>query len=508
MGDRYRRTARLAQGGMAELYAGVAYGEEGFRRPVAIKRMLPELAANELAAQMFMEEARLSMRLLHQNIVQVLDVGRSTDGLFLVMELVNGWDFDAILDAAARIPRTVPPALVAYTGIQVLSGLSFAYRLPPAKGKRLAAHRDVSASNVLVSAEGEIKVADFGIALVTEAQRSGARSEGFTGKYAYAAPEVIDGAPATAASDQFALGVLLYRMAAGRHPFGDLAPLPEFVERVMRASPPLVLGLPASLQGALSRMLAKDPTARFPSPETCAQALNAALVELGQVPSASAVADFLRSLPLPPPAFERAQLDAAPERLDVTDSAGAGAFELTSEFEAAGAELTADGTLATRAGSGPPRPTRRAAAQRPVAEPEPVLELAREEKRPIEARVEVFRDLPPETSKWPGRLVRLVLVLAVVGAGAWLWLTGRLALPLSKPDLSQRPSPVLFIDSEPSGAQVKLAGKSAGATPLVLDNTFPEGPVPIELSKKGYRTWKGTFAGGQAARVVTPLERR
>src|SRR5687768_10207877 len=100
MSDRYRLERLFARGGMAEVYLGTAVGAEGFEKPVAIKRILPHLASDERIARMFLSEVKLATVLHHQNIVSTFDVGRGPDGLFIVMELVDGWDLGALLEAA------------------------------------------------------------------------------------------------------------------------------------------------------------------------------------------------------------------------------------------------------------------------------------------------------------------------------------------------------------------------------------------------------------------------
>src|SRR5262247_3538175 len=114
MNERYRLTRLFSQGGMAEVYLGVAIGAEGFEKPVAIKRVLPHLSQDEAVARMFISEAKLATFLSHQNIVQVFDVGRGPDGLFIVMELVNGWDLGVMIDQAKRQRRLLPAPLAAF----------------------------------------------------------------------------------------------------------------------------------------------------------------------------------------------------------------------------------------------------------------------------------------------------------------------------------------------------------------------------------------------------------
>jgi len=274
--SRYRLVRPLASGGMAELFLGVARGAEGFEKPVAIKRMLPHLAREPAIAQMFLAEARLATHLQHQNIASVYDVGSGPDGLFLVMELVNGWDLGVLLRHAWRRGQRFPPHLVAFIGAQVLAGLVHAYRRTHAGRPVMTAHRDVSPSNILVSREGEVKVTDFGIARV-EGVSMGTEPGSFKGKVPYAAPEVMNSQPATAASDIFALGIVMYELLTGRHPFGDEnTSLLGFVQAISTEEPPPLEGVPAPLAAVVMKALAKTLPARFTGPEQMTEAIHMA----------------------------------------------------------------------------------------------------------------------------------------------------------------------------------------------------------------------------------------
>ncbi|HSP81689.1 MAG TPA: serine/threonine-protein kinase, partial [Myxococcaceae bacterium] len=321
--ERYRLVRPLATGGMAELFLGVARGAEGFEKPVAIKRVLPHLAKEPAVAQMFLAEARLSTHLQHQNIASVYDVGSGPGGLFLVMELVDGWDLGALLRHAFRRGRRFPPHLVAFIGAQVLAGLVHAYRRMHGGRPVMRAHRDISPSIILVSREGEVKVTDFGIARL-EGVSMGTQPGTFKGKVPYAAPETLQGKPATAASDQFSLGIVLYELLAGRHPFGDANadPLSYAWTIPQNEPPPLPQEFPAPLSAVVMRALAKAPEDRFPRPEDMAEALARYLAQAGEPATSQALADFLASLNLPPTLLElseQAERDGLPiEALEPT----------------------------------------------------------------------------------------------------------------------------------------------------------------------------------------------
>lgn len=312
MNERYRLVRPLASGGMAEVFVGTAHGAEGFEKRVAIKRILPYLAKDEAIARMFLSEARLATHLNHQNLVSVYDVGTSPAGPFLVMELVNGWDLGVLVRRVKRQGVRFPPHLVAFIGAQALAGLTHAYRRTHNGRPVLAAHRDISPSNILISREGEVKVTDFGIAKL-EGVSQGTQPGVFKGKPSYAAPEVITGAPATAASDQFSLGIVLYELLAGQHPFSDSTEGIIVAMAIANGTPPPLTGVPEPLAEVVMRALEKTPEARFPQPEAMAEALARYLARTGEPASSHALATFLEGVKLPPTLLEQAETAAAQE---------------------------------------------------------------------------------------------------------------------------------------------------------------------------------------------------
>ncbi|WP_163995736.1 serine/threonine-protein kinase [Pyxidicoccus caerfyrddinensis] len=333
MNERYRLVRQLASGGMAELFLGVAR-TEGFERAVAIKRVLPQLAQEPDIARMFLAEARLAMLLQHQNIATVYDVGQGPGGLFLVMELVDGWDLGVLLRTAARQGVRFPPHLAAFIVLQTQAGLTHAYRKQHDGRPVMAAHRDVSPSNVLVSREGEVKVTDFGIARL----EGGSLTEPgvFRGKEAYSAPEVLQGAPANALSDQFSLGIVFHELLVGRHPFHDVKePMAVVYAILSREVPPLPPDVPAPLADAVLRMLARGPEQRFPTPEALSETLARWLARSGEPATSHALADFMRRLSLPPTLREQAEagVDAKSAPAGATHPSNPGPFSLVAEKE-------------------------------------------------------------------------------------------------------------------------------------------------------------------------------
>src|SRR5436309_13156133 len=128
--SRYRITERVAAGGMAEVFRGVAESMRGFKKNIAIKRILPSLTKNKKFVAMFLDEARLSLSLQHANIVQVFDIGHSEDTYFIVMEYVDGVDLKALLEWRGRINRRVAVAHGLYIALEICKGLAPAHQLP------------------------------------------------------------------------------------------------------------------------------------------------------------------------------------------------------------------------------------------------------------------------------------------------------------------------------------------------------------------------------------------
>ena len=477
MSERYRLVRLLGGGGMAEVYLAVAQGAEGFEKPVAIKRVLAHLARDEQIVRMFVAEAKLAMHLHHQNIVEVFDVGRGEDGIFLVMELVNGWDLGVVLAGGMAPERVVPEPLAAFITSQVVAGLLHAYSRTLGDKPLLTAHRDISPSNILVTVEGEVKLGDFGIAKL-QPLSTGTAPGTFKGKVAYAAPEVIHGAEASHLSDQFSLGVVLHELITGQHPFGRMENLVLYSEALARSVPPALPGIAPELAAIIRRLLAMAPAERFPSMEELGGALGAYLARAGVPASAGELAAFLKPLGLPPSPLklfaEGAQLATPPGTLDPT-FIRATPQPIEGEPSDERIELAEPGER----WPGPRRPVSKAAYV-----PE------------------------PEASSGASVLRRLLLVIAVLAA---LAAAGFLVLPLlgvRLPLLQPRaPATILQIDSSPPGATVSINGKELGETPLFLENEYPPVEIHFRLTRTGYQPWTGTFMGGQNQSIKAKLRR-
>jgi serine/threonine-protein kinase len=218
---RYQLVERLAVGGMAELFVAAAPGEHGFQKKVVIKRLLPHLVDDETYNAMFIDEAKLTARLVHPKIAQTFELGKVDDALFIAMEYVDGIDVLALLREFATRRRRVDPQLAAWIAHEVLDALDYAHHLIGEEGSRLnIVHRDISPSNVLMSVRGDIKLVDFGIARQQDPERAHKSKSGtLKGKYGYMSPEQVIEQSLDARSDLFSVGVVLAELLTGRRLF-------------------------------------------------------------------------------------------------------------------------------------------------------------------------------------------------------------------------------------------------------------------------------------------------
>jgi serine/threonine protein kinase len=218
---RYHLVERLAVGGMAELFVAAAPGEHGFQKKVVIKRLLPHLVDDETYNAMFIDEAKLTARLVHPKIAQTFELGKVDEALYIAMEYVDGIDVLALLREFAARRRRVDPQLAAWIAHEVLDALDYAHNLTGEDGARLnIVHRDISPSNVLLSVRGDIKLVDFGIARQQDSERAHKSKSGtLKGKYGYMSPEQVIEQSLDARSDLFSIGVVLAELLTGRRLF-------------------------------------------------------------------------------------------------------------------------------------------------------------------------------------------------------------------------------------------------------------------------------------------------
>ena len=212
---------RLGAGGMAEVFLAKKRGAEGTFKVVVVKRILPAFTTSRRFRSMFIDEAQLATRLNHPNVVQVYEFSNEGDeGHILAMEYVEGCDLGQLMSAAKSKGRLVPPWAAAFIVAEAAKGLHYAHEKRDEGGAPLEiVHRDVSPQNVLLSLEGVVKIADFGIA----SARLTDQEEGvLKGKFGYMSPEQARGEKVDRRGDLYALGVIFWEMLTGRALHGGL----------------------------------------------------------------------------------------------------------------------------------------------------------------------------------------------------------------------------------------------------------------------------------------------
>jgi serine/threonine protein kinase len=299
---RYLLFDRIGKGGMAEIYLARQAIELGGGRLCVVKQILASLAGDSRFSDMLVHEAKLAARLNHANVVQVLDLGREEDRLFIAMEYVEGFDLNDLLGRCSRAKVALPFELSFHVVREALRGLDYAHRLRNDEGEPLGVvHRDVSPSNLLLSFDGEVKVCDFGIARANDTISGDPSAppldDALQGKAGYMSPEHARHQRVDARADVFAIGIVLWELIAGRRMYkggddrGSLldqarsANIPELPER----------GLPeeAALRAIVARALSVDPDARYPTAAAMLRDLHEYAGRARIMTSALALGDWL-----------------------------------------------------------------------------------------------------------------------------------------------------------------------------------------------------------------------
>ena len=266
LSERYRLEGRIGQGGMAIVYAGV---DSVLRRRVAIKVLRDDLAADADFVARFYTEAQHAARLSHPNIVNIYDVGREGESYFIVMELVEG----ATLADMIRNGERLPEAVAIDFAIQICVGLAYAHR-------QGILHRDVKPANILVTKDDVVKLSDFGIARAVTSQTVSVTMPGMVmGSVHFMSPEQAQGNETQVASDLYSLGIVLYVMLTGKLPYTGDSPVTVALKHVSAPVPAVDAEDPAigaAISAIVSRLMQKDPAARFASALDVSKALREA----------------------------------------------------------------------------------------------------------------------------------------------------------------------------------------------------------------------------------------
>ncbi|HYH98705.1 serine/threonine-protein kinase [Hyalangium sp.] len=446
---RYSLLARLAIGGMAEIWLARQAGPKGFEKFVVIKRILDGLGTDPEFVGMFLDEARIAAQLNHPHIVQIFDLGEEAGAFYIAMEYLPGENLAAIARAGSRQGKALPIPLAVRIIANAAEGLAYAHAKTGADGVLLGiVHRDVSPQNILVTYDGLVKVVDFGIAKAAS-RESQTMAGQVKGKTAYMSPEQARGQTLDARSDIFALGIILFELVTGSRLFQFPDPLTAL--KVVASDDPIPLAherspdVPEALSRIIARALARDPAQRYPTARHFQNALEEWLRTQQDVPGSAELGQYMS---------ERFSARIQ-ERARLLDAARSG-------------ELT-------------PNSTRRA-ARSSTGDSMPGSPLPVEEETTLEQAWRRRSWLP---------LAGAAVLLILVGAGAVLaLLPGASVEPPVPPPVSAPVAPappVLTIETDPPGALIRVDGKEAGRSPLTL-HSLPLGEHSVSATLEGRKS--------------------
>lgn len=284
----YTLLAKIASGGMATVYLGLRSGEGGFERYVAIKQLHPHLATEREFVEMFLDEARLSAKIHHPNVVNLSEIGQAEDGHYIVMEYVEGETLARLLSRATERREALPLPVAVRIVLDALAGLHAAHELTSETGEPLGiVHRDVSPQNILVGTNGVSKISDFGVAWAAH-RLAATRSGQLKGKLSYMAPEQATkkAVEIDRRADVFAMGIVLWEALTGEGLFRAESEAQTFHKLLIDpiAHPTdKAPAVPLALGDVCMRALARDPDQRYGSAADFAEALEAVAKEVGAV---------------------------------------------------------------------------------------------------------------------------------------------------------------------------------------------------------------------------------
>ena len=458
----------LGRGGMAEVFAGHAMGSHGFQKPVAIKRLLPELANDHLFVERLIGEAKLLVGMQHGNIVSVLDLARDGEDVFLVMEFMDGPSLRQLMRARGR--AGIPIGVATYVVQSAAAGLEFAHG-------RHVIHADISPSNLLLTTSGEVRVADFGIA-----RREGNGAGVVEGKWAYMAPEQARGEPLAPRSDVFALGVVLYELITGRHPLGRQCTPDERESGPMRVTPPRMIdaSIPAGLDAICMKALAHDPRDRYARMQQLIDALVEERWTNGWREGASDLAAVIRECA---PASTVAPTIAGPRTM-VTDRP----VTIVTRSLISATATPAPGEAGPTAPAPPATVARGSARSVPVQDIDSLQDTF-ESSAPQRALQPMA---PPRNYRW---------TFGVLGVAALFGVSAAIAMQVAPDAMSENaetaPSTARAAVGQPAAAQPATATPAPTAMPVpvpvpIATPAPAPAPAPVEQPKQTVRKAKST----------------
>ena len=264
----YQLIERIAAGGMAEIFKARTFGQSGFEKTLAIKRLHPRYTQHPEFVEMLKEEAKIAVGLSHANIIQIFDLGRVQEHFYIAMEFLNGRDLNQLIGRMKTQGEQPSLEIIIFIISEICAGLDYAHRQRDQSGQLLRLiHRDISPQNIMISSEGEIKIVDFGIAK-TKATNLETEAGTLKGKFCFMSPEQSSGRRLDHRTDIFSAGILMYELLCNRPMYEDRQDA-DLLQQVRRAqyTPIEILrpDLPKSIVKVLGKALAVRKEDRFPS---------------------------------------------------------------------------------------------------------------------------------------------------------------------------------------------------------------------------------------------------
>ncbi|WP_437630095.1 protein kinase domain-containing protein [Sorangium sp. So ce854] len=513
---RYRPIAKLGRGGMADVFLAMAHGPASVNKLVVVKR-LRNFADEDRQVLMFMDEAKLSARMNHPNVVQTYEVGSDEDGYFIVMEYLDGQPLKRLMKSAVdREPGTGGLVRATWLRIiaEVLRGLHYAHELCDFDGRPLGiVHRDVSPHNIFVTYEGAVKLVDFGVA---KASVNSSRTESgtFKGKLTYMAPEqVTSGKSVDRRADIFAVGIVLWELLAGRRLFeGDqISVMHQLLLGKFPRLSTVCPGIPIALDQIAAKALDRDPSKRFSTAQEMCDVIESYLQWSGEDVRSEFLGACMRGIYAESRATIRQQIKAQIDRVarTTTQSETPGPVTLSGVGLSVAPASSRSGSVSI-SGSGSGSASRLpylGEPSHPGVEPYPGHSgmerhsaLSRP-RTPVSDSVSLratAMPAPPVRRGWRGYLAGASGLAALVAvAGGALYAASQRAPAASpaaavatppaatgeavekKPD--EGPKASVSIASEPPDAIVSWKGKTLGKTPLKTE--LPVGTQVVVVSR-------------------------
>jgi len=462
---RYVLLERIAQGGMAEVFRAASVGTDGFSKLLAVKRILPHLAADRTFVTMLIDEAKIAATLNHPNVLQVLDLGRENGVYFIAMEFVAGQALNNVVAQAIRAQHRLAPGFCFHVIAQALHGLAYAHNKMDATGQPMGIiHRDVSPQNLMVAYDGAVRIADFGIAKAAE-RSTETLTGSLKGKPAYMSPEQVQGKPIDHRLDLYAMGVVLHELLAMkrmRKAKTDVQILLDVAKGDFPRFEALGVDIPPQAAALVYRALEPEPKDRWQSADAFAHALGDTARALGWHYGAPQVSQVMQKLFTTEIEHERVAQNTF--QAFVQELSAAGSDEVSNLIAQRAPELDEVGGMRTvhtptgASGSIQTLPTMAG----------PLTSVTATNARNGQRATGQFDAAPPAPSGAWKAIVALGGLLLLGAAGAFGWTQLRTS------------SGQLIVETTPPGARISVGGMvQEGVSPVV---TGPLNPGPVEVT--------------------------